>query len=62
MNVVPLEFKVSNLNEPDECQEACAIAFARLVEGLVARGWSRKALALKLADIAEDYVLQLASR
>lgn len=44
-----------------DCLEAVEIAFHQLIADAESKGWRPAEIALALADIAEDYVLMLAS-
>lgn len=45
-----------------ECEEVLEAAFNELVRRAIAAGWRQAEVALVLADIADDYVMDLAER
>lgn len=45
-----------------ECEEVLEAAFNELVRRAIAAGWRQTEVALVLADIADDYVMDLAER
>jgi len=60
--IAPPQFQIDNSESAYECENVCKEAFAILIDDLAARGWRRKELAVRMADIADEYVLQVASQ
>jgi hypothetical protein len=60
--IAPPQFQFEKSETPCECEDACRETFIRLINDLASRGWRRKELAVRIADIADEYVLEVASQ
>jgi hypothetical protein len=61
--------KISSPQQPHEypdraldCEEAMRRAFRELLQDAIAVGWEEAEVALIVADVAEDYVMELAQK
>jgi hypothetical protein len=62
MNNVPFPMtEVADEKRISECREIVEGVFTRILDEAAAKGWGRAEIAMTFADVAEDYVMELAA-